>query len=543
MLEDAFDRPVAAAAVLRQLQVLERGQRLEHAAAFGDVTDPQTRLNSSSETWDSLTDFFDDQYGLNFGGRFDFCLNYTGNYDSANTKFYPDSGADLAFFTNPNDTTQIKCGDYYCVNFDVGNDGSVFPSSSSSYYVESNEAAIVKQGIAVKWAVYYVLQKTGRDKVILMGHSMGGLASREYLQNRANWQPDGQCHVAKLVTTGTPHGGSNSSLTEPIDWCAGIDDQSEAVRDLKTSFSYSGAPGVYLFGGVESDSVMNGMLFSDYYNVDVNCNGVIGDTITGLNKKNIHTDLDYSCIIGECTGCPEGNPGDGVVMDTSANINYYYKNLTTNLFYYYAFDLIEIHTDLPSQIYQNMQGLDEPNEYPLAYHVGLDTNYMGFTTVQADTSTYDYDDYQFSVPFECNISVTISNIYLSDIMAHIVDLSGSTIGTIVHSAGSSSIHFSQPLTAGKYYLQIYGMPTDTSYLHPYNFIINKGNPNGIIAYEANDMQIYPNPVCDNLEIRTSLQIKSIEITDLTGRLVYISNYKTIDCSNLSNGVLFYKSRN
>ena len=191
-------------------------------------------LNSSSETWDSLTDFFENQYGLNYGGRFDFCLNYTGNNATASTKFYPDSGADIAFFTNPNDTTQIKCGDFYCVNFDVGNDGSVFPSSSSPYYVLSNQSAIVKQGLAVKYAIQYVLQKTRRDKVILMGHSMGGLASREYIQNPSNWQSDGKYHVAKLVTTGTPHGGSNSSMTQPIDWCTGIDDPSEAVRDLKT---------------------------------------------------------------------------------------------------------------------------------------------------------------------------------------------------------------------------------------------------------------------------------------------------------------------
>ena len=65
----------------------------------------------------------------------------------------------------------------------------------------------------VKWAIYYVLQLTGRDKVILMGHSMGGLAAREYLQNPSNWQLDGQTHVAKLVTTGTPHGGSNASFS------------------------------------------------------------------------------------------------------------------------------------------------------------------------------------------------------------------------------------------------------------------------------------------------------------------------------------------
>ena len=283
------------------------------------------------------------------------------------------------------------------------------------------------------------------------------------------------------------------------------------------------------------------MFFSNYYNVDVNCNGHIGDTIMGLNEKNIHKDLDYSCIIGECTGCPEGNPGDGVVMDTSANINYLYKNLTTNLFYYSAFNLIEIHTDLPSQVYQNMQGLDEPNEFSLAYHVGLDTNYIGFTTVQSDTSSYDYDDYEFAVPVACYLTGNINNIHLSDLMAHVVDLSGNTIGTIVHSSGSSSIHFSMPLVAGEYYLQIYGKPTDSSYLYPYNFILTYRT---IEPYDNYSFLIYPNPANQNITI-VSPQPATVEITDIQGQLietlVTMSNKTTIDVFNFANGMYFIRA--
>jgi len=78
--------------------------------------------------------------------------------------------------------------------------------------VLSNQSAIAKQGVALKVVIQHVLSLTGRDKVILMGHSMGGLASREYLQNPDNWtDPYINHHVAKLVTTGTPHGGSNST--------------------------------------------------------------------------------------------------------------------------------------------------------------------------------------------------------------------------------------------------------------------------------------------------------------------------------------------
>ena len=59
-----------------------------------------------------------------------------------------------------------------------------------------------------------------------MGHSMGGLASREYLQNPDNWQADGDHHVAKLLTIGTPNGGSNTTGGSLLGAFFGIDESS-----------------------------------------------------------------------------------------------------------------------------------------------------------------------------------------------------------------------------------------------------------------------------------------------------------------------------
>ena len=495
-------------------------------------------LNSNASTWDTSTNFMDAKYGLNFGGRFDFCLNFDGDNTIANTNFWPTPGADIAFYTN---TSEIEVGDYYYLNFGVGSDGSVFPTSSNPYYVLSEQAAIVKQGYALKWAIYYVLQKTGRDKVILMGHSMGGLASREYLQNSNLWQPDGKNHVAKLVTTGTPHGGSNASMSELIDEWPGIDDQSDAVRDLRASYYYSDKPGVFLFGGIESNSVMDDMAFDNFYNVDVNCNGILGENVVGLNHKNIPTAIDYSCIIGECSGCIN-SPGDGVVCDSCANLNNYYPGLNANLFYYHASALSEIHTDLPSQIYQNMQGLDEPNEFDLAYHIGFDTTYTAFTTVQpADGYMYDYDDFKFSVPVTSNVSVIIKNIFIPDLMVHIVDLTGHTIGTTIHSANLSSMHLIQKLNAGDYYIEIYGKPTTTSYLHPYNFKLTKTPVvNGIDYTEKPDtLLIYPNPATNTLNIKGITSKSTIKLYDMLGKLVMqteTESDETLNTSQLTQGV-------
>jgi len=44
-----------------------------------------------------------------------------------------------------------------------------------------------------------------------------------------------------------------------------------------------------------------------------------------------------------------------------------------------------------------------------------------------------------------------------------------------------------------------------------------------------------------LQIQTALQIKSIDVLDITGRLIYTTTAKTIDCSSFASGVYFIKA--
>jgi hypothetical protein len=55
-----------------------------------------------------------------------------------------------------------------------------------------------------------------------------------------------------------------------------------------------------------------------------------------------------------------------------------------------------------------------------------------------------------------------------------------------------------------------------------------------------EITIYPNPVYDNLQLQTSLQINNIEITDISGRLLYTTTSKTINCSSFAKGVYFIR---
>ncbi|MCE9539207.1 MAG: T9SS type A sorting domain-containing protein, partial [Bacteroidetes bacterium] len=317
--------------------------------------------------------------------------------------------------------------------------------------------------------------------------------------------------------------------------------------------------GIYLYGGLElqdnnlhmdDNSTYNGI---DFYNVDVNCNGIIGETIIGLNYKSISNDLDFACIIGECDGCLDGtDPSDGVVRSDCANLKNYYNlniNQVFNLFYFNSSGTVEIHTDLPMQNYQNMQGLDEPNEYVLAYHIYFDTLYSGFITVQPTGGyPYDYDDFKFSVSEPSKLSISISNINLLDLVARIIDLAGNVVGSIVHSDGGASINFTQELNAGDYFLEIYGVPTSISYLSPYNFKIQKTSVVSVLenSENANKIVVYPNPVKNQLtiDIENSDEILNVEILNPLGQIVYRStflNAKTIvNMNQFSEGLYIIK---
>jgi len=67
-------------------------------------------------------------------------------------------------------------------------------------------ASIDSYGELIDLRIAEVLAATGAAKLILVGHSMGGLALRAYL--RAH----GKARVAKLITLGSPHHGSRLAM-------------------------------------------------------------------------------------------------------------------------------------------------------------------------------------------------------------------------------------------------------------------------------------------------------------------------------------------
>ena len=489
-------------------------------------------LNSSSETWNTSTDYYDTQYSFAYGGRFDFCLNADNNNATTNKNFYPTAGADIAAFES-----FVQNGDYYYVNFNVNPNGAVGTT------VLSNQAAIAKQGAAVKVAVQRVMEVTGKDKVILVGHSMGGLASREYIQNSYNWQADNQHHVAKLVTLGTPHGGSNAS-DNFLAFMTGTDVSSEAIRDLKTTYYYSGEPGHFLFGGSEilSSTSMNDNSYSpDFYNSDINCNGIIEANIEGLNQKPIDNLIDFSCVIGRITNAFGSNvTTDGVVAEPSSNMNTYLTGLTypAKIFYFNSgYDIIENHTELPGYPYQMMQGLDEPNFKELAYGIQTNKIYIGYTTVQ-NPAAADNDYFKFTVTDNVNAVVSISSIVTSSMNGTILNSAGTAVGAAQNNSGNT-LSFTRVLTPGDYFLKLTSTnPTNTNYQTPYQFNITTTLSADDTSFES--FVFYPNPVEDILYL-DNITLSKASIYSVLGQLIETKSFEnatsnTLDLSSLESGI-------
>jgi pimeloyl-ACP methyl ester carboxylesterase len=503
-------------------------------------------LCSSDATWANTINVWMADWGLSNGGRLDFCLNSDQNINTANF------ASDYTDFTAVHNESNMQAADCYFVNFDVDYLGNYGPDE---YVVQSNQSAVFKQGRAVRDAIKHVMHVTGRDKVIIVGHSMGGLATREYLQHSSIWQADNKHHIAKLYTLGTPHGGSNSTAGW-FNAIAGIDGNSEACRDLRYPSTALSFPGKYLFGGIES-LTNNGNVHND----DINCNGIIGDTITALNGviTEVPLDINYTCLIG--TGALTG--GDGIVDAARANLNNYGlisppAGHVADTLIYGAYAFTETHTDLPGLAELNVQGIDEPNLYNLNnYSIDTTTWYMGLINVQSKMTNVseDYDYVQFTNTNMQSIAISLSNNFHPDLSIKLINTSAASTVTI-NANGRSNIDTVINIGLNTYALEIAANPESESWQYPYYYkispkaYITASSGINVIAEQNTLFKIFPNPATQNV---INCNINSVEaetadmrIIDISGQvliekpvsLIQGNNSMEISVAGLSSGVYY-----
>ncbi|MDD4148459.1 MAG: alpha/beta fold hydrolase [Bacteroidales bacterium] len=437
------------------------------------------------------------------------------------------------------------------------------------HFDQSNESAIFKQGYALNKMIQEVLDYTGADKVILVGHSMGGMCIREYLQRtdennvHINWidptTEDGH-KVARVITVGTPHLGSNTSPDPTKSTSPNTLGNTEANRDLLYKYDNytfcNGYPqGIYMFGGNENCIKGQGGLLgnSTFKNVDVNCNGSETDDIIGINESPesfsynpdmpLPTNIKYTYVTSIWIGWDVGLVGDGAV---SIDRQWLYDEnnnpvpigitdtILTDLF----------HTSVPKEPFTVIRGMDEPNSFSQAYGLKLNQETIGYITYQQDGISLDEDMFKLQCEENSAIAFVLNgeesevntiefydlneNLLLSKDITSIVDTTFVTV----------------PQTGNEIYVKLIGNATSTSWENPYKIysypidITNNPLNNYITA------SIFPNPSSGTVTIKLSdKQLCKLSIYNNNSTKVFqteIQQTNEFDFSFLPNGIYTVK---
>lgn len=424
-----------------------------------------------------------------------FCLNQNGGtaiFGSDGLPDYPGTyhDDDVRYWGD-----DLVSANLYLVNFDMNRAGDAFTPINVSDESESNASAIVKQGYALGVAIRKVLDASGAQKVILVGHSMGGLAIREYLQRRlpngthpwwASLPSDGgpTHHVAKMVTVGTPHGGALLAVLAQLSLPFG-GSHSEACRDLLQSDHpdpVQRKEGIYLYGGSETNIDTSGLSF--WLNADVTCNGGSGDWVgptslylplnkaIGMLGDNPDMPLPSDVEVFYVMGTALAGVGDGIVAASNAylpgatvydewkSISAWHTRIVTPSG---GTALLDDHETL-------IEALDEPDGPSKAYGLEPQKVIDGFITQQGDGQTgYDSDAYKLVLPAQVYATISVSNVYGDSNWLQLNDYSsGRVISTKSLSSGSGTI--SGTLEAGSYDVRVAGYAKAEGYLHPYHLL-------------------------------------------------------------------------
>jgi pimeloyl-ACP methyl ester carboxylesterase len=464
-------------------------------------------LNSGEYTWDSALTRL--RQSWNIGNSYN--LNFVLNARGGDTTNYVNDVIIPLLDENGYVVNTIDKSSLYTINFNNFwnrniNDPRIFihdngyPENSS----KSNQSAIYKQGYALSICIDSVLRVTGAEKVILVGHSMGGLAIREYLQRKENgihkwWvNPSDEINghkVAKVLTMSTPHLGSNHLF----EWIVGINSLSEAMRDLKYSYPVSfGIPAPYLFSNSESNIPHDPP--TGFLNTDVNCNGYTNDYIEGISNGTSYSsayplpdNINYTWLVSKFT-----TDGDGCVdIDKQwlydANGTPQPVNLSDTML------TNRPHVDIPffqgvsKDIVSIIRGLDEPNSREFAYKISLDTLYSGFISMQPFGIETDLDFYKVTTTITGNLVVNLNSNNAGVNRFEILSSSGTVLVTKnVTNTNESILYNGDP---GDYYIKIVGYSYDNPNMNNYSFVVTsipQINIGGLVAYypfegNANDL--------------------------------------------------------
>ena len=145
-------------------------------------------LNSDDQTWSSILTQLSSAWDLSSSHSINAVLNARGGDTTGYLQDviipYKDASGNIVNKITPSSIYTINFSNFWNRN---SSDPRIILYSNTtpgSNQSTSNQSAIYKQGFALKILIDSVLRITGASKVVLLGHSMGGLAIREYLQRK-----------------------------------------------------------------------------------------------------------------------------------------------------------------------------------------------------------------------------------------------------------------------------------------------------------------------------------------------------------------------
>lgn len=494
-------------------------------------------LTGNGNTWQPMTDWLSPALGQAIDLKFS--LNKDGSDYTSNIS------NDLMSFIPSN----LSSSNLYKVHFNCNVNGVCSNASVVSMNL-SNQAAIFKQGEAVGIAMQKIMAATGKNKVVLIGHSMGGLAIREYLQNSVHWTGN-QHQAAKVVTVGTPNTGSNFELGGFAvlgEFFLTVDNDSEAVRDLRniTDGLIEWNPAVYLWGGWESQDYMYDDLIP-WYNVDVNCNGTEGNSVTGLNERSMPANIEFASVGDnyDLVVTPTNAPYTWVGEDTGGEDLCSCLDLgwTGNFnCESWNFDATGSGPDLGhsalASLYptENLWALDEPDDYSYSYEVGFGIQYAGFITPQASNGPYttDWDDFKIYVP--SNGVLTVSAEFVGDFSGDDLFLYEPSSSLWINQIEnvSSQETMTTNVSSGWHIVEFHG--TQTTSFSQYFFQIDFSPYTGVEPDETVLSFVYPNPSAGLYNIMVEGELS---VFNSMGEIILsqmVTSDETIDLSHFSEGV-------
>lgn len=397
---------------------------------------------------------------------FDVCLNHDG---STATSLL---ASDISVIGWRDSNTVPSPTRLYVMNFD----NSKFTTPGHTTHTLSNQAAIYKQGVALKAMIQAVLAIENNDKVILVGHSMGGLEAREYLQRGYNGLSSGRGinwvdqtteeghRIAKLVTLGTPHLGSNHAGGILSAILNGADEKSEACRDLRYSGSPSTTP--YLFGGSEITYTWNPAA----YTKDVNCNGTTMDNISGLNSGTTYnasmpltTNISYTWITSNFNGLNQ----DGLV---ELSRQWLYNGSVPAPLCADTMLLNVNHIDEPNNVHAILRGIDTPSDFSFSYQITSAETINEFITFGSNWNPTDKDMYSLIAIKDGKLDINLIN-NNAGVDSLMIYQGVNLLKSFAVQNGNQNFVLDNVVTGNHYNILVQGTATSTTWQNPYQLTI------------------------------------------------------------------------